>query len=69
MIDGAQQCCSVLQVMSDDIDGIIHNKGTPAAWGSDFGSFDIVVLRGLLYICYFIHISIETKKKTCDTFL
>ena len=33
--DGEQQCC-VLQVISGDIDGIIH---TPAARGSGVGSF------------------------------
>ena len=39
VIDGKQQCCSVLQVTSCDIDGIIHRDSCHAGFGCFVGSF------------------------------
>ena len=48
MIDGAQQC-SVLQVISCDIDGIIHRQVLLLRGVQMSVLFVIFVLRGLLY--------------------
>ena len=45
VIDGAQQCCSVLQVISDYIDGIIHRHSCYAGFGCSFFS---------LFSCYYV---------------
>ena len=69
------RCCRVLQVISGDIDGIIHLRGVRV-----LVLFVLLVLRGLLYqvmrlsqravyTYYFINIFTETKKYSCNTFL
>ena len=75
MVDSAQQC-SVLQVISGDIDGIIHRH---CCVGLECLFFSCYVGRGIkclrfsqraVYNYYFIHIFTETKRKAakvCET--
>ena len=59
---------------------MVSSTGTPAARGSGVSSFAVLILRGLLYqvmrfsqrtvyTFYFIHIFMETKIYSCNTFL
>ena len=68
--DGAQQC-SVLQVISGDIDGIIHRHSLLLRGVRVLVLFVLFVFTksGVLYTYYFIHFFTQTKKYSCDTFL
>ena len=63
MTDGAQQC-NVLQVISGDIDGIIHRHSLLLRGVRGLVLFVLFVFikSGALYNYYFIHIFTETKK-------
>ena len=57
--DGAQQQCSVLQVISGDIDGILHRHSLLLRGVRVLVLFVLFVFTKsaiLLYIYYFIHI-------------
>ena len=63
MTDGAQQC-SVLQVISGDIDGIIHRHSLLLRGVRVLVLFVLLVFTksGVLYTYYSIHIFTWTKK-------
>ena len=57
--DGAQQCSSVLQVISGDIDGILHSRHSLLLRGVRVLVLFVLFVftkSAVLYIYYFIHI-------------